>query len=249
MAGVTWTARDWLNLFASVSTSFETPTFAQLGDPQGSPGINQAVDAQTSTNYEVGAKGLAGGRLQYSASIFSIDLEDQLVPFEVADDIFYRNAGESRREGFELALDYRFDDRWSTALAYTLNDFEFEDFSAAGVVLDGNDNPGVPENQLYAELSWTHPRGWYAIGDVLHVGSFYADDLNSAPARVDDYQVATLRGGRRLDLGGVSVNAFVGINNLLDEDYYANVRINQTFERFFEPAPGRHYYGGVAVRF
>jgi len=87
------------------------------------------------------------------------------------------------------------------------------------------------------------------IGDVLHVGEFFADDANSAPARVDSYQVANLRGGRRLNLAGVSLNAFVGVNNLFDEDYFSNVRINQSFNRFFEPAPGRHFYGGFAVRF
>jgi iron complex outermembrane receptor protein len=249
MAGVTWRVRDWLNLFASVSTSFETPTFAQLGDPAGSPGINQAVEAQTSTNYEIGAKGLVAGRLQYSASLFTIDLEDQLVPFEVADDVFYRNAGESSRNGFELALDYRISERWRSTLAYTLNDFQFDDYTAAGTVLDGNENPGVPDNQLFLELAYSHPDGWYAIGDLLHVGEFYADDANSGPARVDAYQVASLRGGRQLSVGGVPLNAFVGVNNLFDEEYFSNVRINQSFNRFFEPAPGRHVYGGFSVRF
>ena len=54
--------------------------------------------------------------------------------------------------------------------------------------------------------------------------------------------------GRRFDFGAVSANVFLGVNNLFDEDYFSNVRINQTFARFFEPAPGRHFYGGVAIR-
>ncbi len=248
-AGVTWIVRDWLNLYASLSTSFETPTFAQLGDPAGGPGINQDVDAQTSTNYEIGAKGLVGDRLQYSLAVFSIDLADQLVPFELADDVFYRNAGESSRDGVELALDYRFDERWSAALALTLNDFQFDDYTASGVVLDGNETPGVPESQLFVELAYHHPAGWYAVGDLLHVGSFYADDANSDAAYVDDYQVANLRGGRRFLVGGMPVNLFAGVNNLFDEAYFSNVRINQTFDRYFEPAPDRHVYGGFSIRF
>ena len=248
-AGVTWIVRDGLNLYASLSTSFETPTFAQLGDPAGGPGINQGVDAQTSTNYEIGAKGRLGDRLQYSAALFSIDLDDQLVPFELADDVFYRNAGESSRDGFELALDYRFDERWSAALALTLNDFQFDDYTASGVVLDGNETPGVPESQLFVELAYRHPEGWYAVGDLLHVGRFYADDANSDAARVDDYRVANLRGGRRFLVGGLPVNLFAGVNNLFDEEYFSNVRLNQTFNRYFEPAPDRHVYGGVSIRF
>jgi iron complex outermembrane receptor protein len=224
------------------------PTFAQLGDPAG-PGINPNVDAQSSTNYELGAKGLVGTRLRYGVSVFHIDIEDQLVPFELNDDVFYRNAGESSRNGIELSLDYQFTPSLSTTVAFTVSDFEFEEFTVAGVSLDGNDNPGIPENQLFAELSYVRPDGWYAFADLLHVGSSYADDLNTAPAHVDAYQVANVRFGRDLAVAGTPVSAFVGINNVLDEEYFSNVRINQTGNRYFEPAPGRHFYGGFAVTF
>jgi iron complex outermembrane recepter protein len=247
MAGITWVARDWINVYASVSTSFETPTFAQLGDPTG-PGINAGIDAQTSTNYEIGVKGLVGSRTRYGVAGFSIDLKDQLVPFELNDDVFYRNAGESTRNGLEVSVEHHFSAEWTAALAYTLNDFQFEDFTAAGVELDGNENPGIPKNQLFLELAYLRPDGWYGLVDMLHVGRFYADDVNSPTARVDDYQVANARFGRRLELGNLSANLFVGVNNLLDEDYFSNVRINQTFNRFFEPAPGRHYFGGVSLQ-
>jgi iron complex outermembrane receptor protein len=247
MAGLTYSVRDWLNLYVSVSTSFETPTFAQLGDPDG-PGINATLDAQTSTSYELGAKGIVGSATRYGVAVFSIDLEDQLVPFELNDDVFYRNAGESSRNGLELSLQHQFSPLWSASLAYTLNDFQFEDFTAAGVVLDGNENPGIPKNQLFLEVAHVRPDGWYAFVDLLHVGRFYADDVNSGPGRIDDYQVANTRFGRHISIGGLEANVFLGVNNLFDEDYFSNVRINQTFNRFFEPAPGRHFYGGVSLR-
>ncbi|HEX7034978.1 MAG TPA: TonB-dependent receptor [Pseudomonadales bacterium] len=247
MVGLMWTVRDWLNAYASISTSFETPTFAQLGDPAG-PGINAGLDAQTSTNYELGVKGLIGTRTQYGVSVFHIDLEDQLVPFQQNEDIFYRNAGESSRNGLELFAVHHFTPELSVSAAYTLNDFQFEDFTASDVVLDGNENPGIPKNQLFLEVAYVRSDGWYGFADLLHVGRFYADDVNSADARVDDYRVGNARIGRRFDFGGVSANVFLGVNNLFDEDYFSNVRINQTFARFFEPAPGRHFYGGVAIR-
>jgi iron complex outermembrane receptor protein len=242
-----YTAQDWLNLYASVSTSFETPTFAQLGDPSG-PGINSDVSAQTSTNYEVGAKGVAGQRLRFDVSVFHIDLEDQLVPFEQNDDVFYRNAGESSRNGLEIALGYQLTPSWSANLAYTLNDFEFETFTENGVVLDGNEQPGAPGDQLYLELAYQNDAGWYAFWDVLHVGAFYADDANAPAGRVDDYRVSNLRGGRAVSFAGLVANAFLGVNNVFDADYFSNIRINQTFNRAFEPGPGRHIYGGFSVR-
>lgn len=247
MAGVTFVANDWLNVFASATTSFETPTFAQFGDPDG-PGIDTTLDAQTSTNFELGIKGRMGGRASYTASLFRIDLKDQLVPYEVNGDVFYRNAGESSRDGLELALDYRFSETLGATLAVTLNDFEFDDYRVDGTNLDGNDNPGIPRSQVFLELSWVGASGWYAFGDVLHVGRLYADDANSSAAGVDDYRIANLRFGRALTVGGLEANAFVGLNNVFDETYFSNVRINQTFNRYFEPGPGRHVYGGFSLR-
>jgi len=42
-------------------------------------------------------------------------------------------------------------------------------------------------------------------------------------------------------------NVSGGVNNLFDESYYANVRLNATAGRYFEPAPGRHGYLSFAV--
>jgi len=45
------------------------------------------------------------------------------------------------------------------------------------------------------------------------------------------------------------LSAYVGLRNLLDEEHYSNVRLNGTFGRFYEPAPGRSVYGGVELSF
>ena len=42
---------------------------------------------------------------------------------------------------------------------------------------------------------------------------------------------------------------FAGVNNLFDEDYSANVRINAFGGRYFEPAPTRNAYGGLTVSY
>ncbi len=42
---------------------------------------------------------------------------------------------------------------------------------------------------------------------------------------------------------------FVGINNLFDETYNANLRINAFGGRFYEPGPDRNFYAGVTIRF
>ena len=61
--------------------------------------------------------------------------------------------------------------------------------------------------------------------------------------------VANLRVGASLALGQWQLDPFLGVNNLFDENYISNVRINGFGGRLFEPAPKRNIYGGVAVRY
>jgi iron complex outermembrane receptor protein len=46
---------------------------------------------------------------------------------------------------------------------------------------------------------------------------------------------------------GLRLSPFVGINNVADETYTANARINATANRFFEPGPGRNGYAGITL--
>jgi len=248
MAGLLWSPAAWANLYANLSTAFETPSLNQLENPAG-PGFLESLEAQTSTNYEVGIKGLFGGRLRYELALFRIDLEDELVPFEAAGDVFFRNAGASTREGLEIAAEARLSEGLRLTVAYSYNDFRYDRFAVGGNSFDGNVLPGVPESQLFAELAWTHRDGWYATWDLLRIGELYADDANSDAARVDGYTVSNLRLGRRYRAGRLSISPFLGINNLFDEAYFANIRVNQSFNRFFEPAPGRNLYGGLGVSY
>jgi iron complex outermembrane receptor protein len=40
----------------------------------------------------------------------------------------------------------------------------------------------------------------------------------------------------------------MSVNNLFNEEYNSNVRINATFGRYYEPAPLRNVSGGVTAR-
>ena len=44
-------------------------------------------------------------------------------------------------------------------------------------------------------------------------------------------------------------NNGVGINNLFDEEYIDNLRINDRNLRFFEPAPEINVYGGLSISY
>ena len=42
---------------------------------------------------------------------------------------------------------------------------------------------------------------------------------------------------------------FIFVNNLTDESYSAEIRINNFGGRYYEPAPDRHFYGGLSIRY
>ena len=134
-------------------------------------------------------------------------------------------------------------------MAYTYSDFRFDKFvTDDGDDFSGNRIPGIPENVLYGEVNYTHSSGLYGVLDARYVGKLYADNSNSVST--DPYTVVNLRVGlAQWQIGNWELGPFVGINNLTDESYWAEVRINSFGGRFYEPAPDRHFYGGVAIRY
>jgi iron complex outermembrane recepter protein len=61
--------------------------------------------------------------------------------------------------------------------------------------------------------------------------------------------VIDLRAGlASLRLGGIGVEPYAGITNLLDEEYNTSVVINAFGRRFYEPGPSRSFYVGVDAR-
>ena len=92
-------------LFANYSNSFETPTTTELANPDGSGGFNRSLDPQEADNFEIGYR-LAMSGVSLELAAFKIDLEDELIPFELAQfpgRTFFGNAGRSEREGLEAA--------------------------------------------------------------------------------------------------------------------------------------------------
>jgi iron complex outermembrane receptor protein len=177
-------------------------------------------------------------------------VNDEIVPFEMegSGQSFFQNAGASSHDGLEAALSLELTPGLTGSASYTWSDFQFDDFHGLnGEVYDGNRIPGVPEHLFNLNLSWSHSSGFYAAGDVLYVGSFFADNANEV--ETESYVVTSLRAGYRWNHGQWIFEPFVGVNNLLDEEYFANVRLNASFGRYYEPAPERNVYAGVSLRY
>lgn len=251
MAGLRYSPIPTVNLYANVATSFQTPTTTELANrPTGEGGFNLELEPQKATSWELGVKGILADRLTYSLAGFLIDVRDELIPFEAPGQEqrqFFRNAGSSQHNGIEASLEAPINDVLQAGLWYTYSNFFFEEFQTAEESFAGNRIPGVPPHRAFAQLGYRDERAVFAFLEAEYVDSYFVDDANTTTN--DSYVVASVRGGWTGDFRGFEWRPFIGVNNLFDERYNGSVVVNAVGGRFFEPAPGRNVYGGIAVAY
>jgi iron complex outermembrane receptor protein len=256
--GLSYTVSDAFVPYATVSSSFETPTTTELVNrPDQSGGFNDELGPQRAVNYEIGARGRIGSRVEYSVSGFLARVSDAIVQFrQVGATAFFRNAGRTHNDGVELGVSVtpvpqlRLFGSYTYA-RYVFTDYRFED-NGVIVVRDGNRLPGVPEH--FARLGARIDPG-YGFGiDVDHTlsSSLFADDANTFEIDGWGAGVTNLRVSWDGDLGRAAVRPFIGVNNLFDKAYIASVTINGfdavvQAPRVIEPAPGRSVYVGAEL--
>lgn len=248
-AGAVYHWNDSLHLYANMATVFETPTTTELiNNPTGVGGFNPDLNSQESVSYEVGAKGALRQNMRYELALFFMTSDDEIVPFELPESprrAFFRNAGKSERKGAELSIKFRPVPEVEGAVSYAYSNFRFTEFAVGAADFGGNTIPGIPENRVYGSLSYSHPAGLFAEGNVQRVGGFFVDNENLHQNSA--YTLANLRMGWKKKIRSFRGSVFLGLNNLLNETYNANTRINAANGRFFEPGPPFNVYGGIAL--
>ena len=182
--GLAWRLHVAAQPYASVGTSFETPTTTELANrPQGWRRLQSGVECaerhdRGSGTSRPGRRGAALRRVSFSGA----RSRDELIPFEVPGEPgrrFFRNTGSSTHSGVEIGIGGAPLPGVSFRVAYTLARHRFESFRTALDIFDGNTIPGVPEHYLHMTGRFeAPPRLWMAV-DVTHSSSSYLDDANS----------------------------------------------------------------------
>ncbi|MCF8724708.1 iron complex outermembrane receptor protein [Nitrospina gracilis] len=248
-AGVVYHLADRHQVYANVASVFEAPTTTELiNNPSGAGGFNPNLQSQTSLSQELGLRGKPAD-WEYEVAVFYIRSWDEITPFELPafpGRTFFRNAGKSRRLGLETRLATPMWHGLQAEAAYTYSDFEFEEFVANNVSLEGKTFPGVPVHHWEGRVSYTHPSGTFGQVRVQRVGRVFADNANTSSNA--GYSLGQLLLGWEGKWECIEASLFAGVNNLFDDRYNANVRINAAFGRFFEPGPPINVFGGLRLR-
>ena len=250
--GITFNPDPATTVWASLATSFETPTTTELANrAEGDGGFNQALDPQRSLSAEIGAR-WRGRRMTFEGAAYVTRTRDALIAFrENAGRTYFRNAGETRITGAEASVSYEVVARLVALATWTHTSATFIDYRLtegdAITILDGNRLAGIPRNVARIGLRGTV--GQRIVVDVDHAwsGSMFADDRNLVKVEGWGAGVTGLRLRWDGGFGAHRVVPFVVVTNVFDRDYVGSVTINGGFGRVYEPAAGRTLSVGVSL--
>lgn len=258
VAGLVFKATPVLNFYANLGKGFETPTLIEvtyLDATNPAAGANAALKPSSSTNLELGAKWLPTDNSRINAAVFHISTDDEIVVSkQVGTTASYNNAGKTKRDGFELSAEHRFNSKLSAFLAYSYLDASFDQTfsytsSGAPVTINkGNAIPGTYKTQIYGELAWREQAiGLNSAIEMRHFSKAFVNDTNSESAPA--YTVYSVRASLQQQVGRWRVTEYARVDNLFDKEYIGSVRVNDGNTRFYEPAPGRNYIVGVRANY
>jgi iron complex outermembrane receptor protein len=260
-----------ISAYASWSTGFSPPTEEEIRPSDGR--INTDLQAERGRSYELGLRGrLADQRLTFDVAVFDQRLYETIVTRSTDAGItLFSNAGTTRQWGAEAAVScwlWRPETSNSTRplppgtgaqpglrawVNYAYNRFRFQDYQQGSQDFSGNRLTGTAPHTLTAGLDFSSRLGFYAAPTLSHQAEIPLNDANTEYA-AGYWAFGTKLGWRAALLasepnqaGPLTVDVFGGIENATDRRYSLGNDLNAFGSRYFQPAPGRNYYGGASV--
>tara|TARA_R110002049_G_scaffold307773_2_gene509413 strand:+ start:163 stop:2478 length:2316 start_codon:yes stop_codon:yes gene_type:complete len=245
------------SLYSNVSHGFSPPSLEETLLPGGL--INTNIKPETGWNFEIGTRAsLIDNRLQFNIALYRLDIKNLLVARRTNNDQFVGvNAGKTQHDGLELSLNYQIVKTENISIknfiSYTNNNFKFKEFIDDTNNYSGNKLTGVPSDIFNAGIDITTKIGIYGHLNFQHVGSMPITDSNTL--FTDDYNLTNMKMGYKTNVSKkLTLNAFLGIDNIFDEAYASQILINATgfggsAPRFYYPGNPVNYYTGINLNY
>ncbi|WP_419657229.1 TonB-dependent receptor [Desulfosarcina variabilis str. Montpellier] len=207
---LSWDAQDNAMLYFSVAKGYLAGGLNAWGDDE----ETAKFDAQTSWNYELGAKtNWLGNRLSMNAALFYIDIDDIHVYSEPSPGVWIAsNAAKAHSQGVELEVRARPLHGLDIGAAFGWVDAQFDEYG------DYTDNTlqYIPAYTLNVNIQYRFASGWFARAEMEGFGKTYYDEANTldrSPFELFHAKVGYETAHWDLYLYG---------NNLLDKEYFTS---------------------------
>ena len=254
-------------VYSSFGYSFDSPAGNELDDyPRADRPIkllNPDLKPQHSTNFEFGVKGNIKNNENdflrntvFDFTFFNTIINDEIVPFEINTNVFFRNSAKTNRRGLEAGISTEVYDGLKAILSYTFSDFIYDEYET--IILDAigdtsfanyssNVVPSVPKHNILFGLEYKHQItsniNGYIKGTFQSISEMYVDDANSEQA--DAYQILNSTMGFEMFLGNFNILLSGGINNILDKTYVGFININSVKRNFYEAGEPRSFFAAL----
>ncbi len=255
---------QWMAVYTSYGLSFDSPAKNELDPVNPEFLYNYDLDPQESKNFEIGFKGNRINaeayflrRILMEATFFNIKIDNEIVPFEVLGEVYFRNAAQTNRTGVEFGTTIEIVRNLNFVASYTWSDFSYNSYEAQTIELDstgnfienirdfsGNIVPSVPEHNLYLATSFSQPLFEHLDGfaklSYNGISGLWVDDANSD--QTDGYNLLNGTIGLDMLFGQLNIMISGGINNIFDEIYVGFTNTNSADKRFYEAGAPQNFY-------
>jgi Fe(3+) dicitrate transport protein len=242
-----------LELYATVAQAYRPLTYGELVPTSPDGVVNGDLKEGRSLQFELGVRGKPLPYLTYDVSGFYYTFNDQVseitgINSEGVSFTTTENVGDARFVGLEAATELDILALFNGGAESPYGQFNFY---GNVTLLDAEFTAGPAEGFTppYASNYLIKVGGIYRWKDVVKVGLLgtlvdetFADANNTPERFIPSYNVWDLTAEVNFCHGRVGV--FAGINNLFNQDFYAEIR-----DEGIVPAYLRNYYGGVSFKF
>jgi Fe(3+) dicitrate transport protein len=259
--GVTYDINDNLVVYAGVHRGFSPP---RIEDIVTNAGGTVDLNAEESTNWELGLRGTPARGFDIDVSYFVMEFDNQIVPASVAGGVgaTLTSAGETRHAGLEATARFSLrdagvmqrDDLYLRTAITWVGEAEYvgERFSSVSgfgaVSVSGNRLPYAPEWIASAAVGYEWGDWLNLQAELQYTGEMFTDDLNTvAPIAngqrglIEDVAIVNL--AANYTPGGDDLTYFVTVKNVFDELYIVDRA------RGILPGAPRMAQAGVSLRF
>lgn len=264
--GLNYKLTPYIALYSSYGLSYDYPALSELENTalstQPRLSLNPDLNPEKSYNFELGIKGNVINsesefmrKVFFDITFFDYLVENEIVPYLIFQDTYFRTANKTRRVGLESGITTEPFEGIEFTVNYTWTNFKYDlyktvlntDSGPRNADFSGNKVPAIPTHSVNVILNYEFELSDDISGllqwDCDYFSKMYANDSNSEYA--PGYFYGNVMAGVNVKLNNYKITGYVGLRNIFDKKYIGFVNINDYLGRYYEPGEPRYFYMGL----
>lgn len=272
--GGSYSFSNAVTAFANWSQGFMPPSTEELANnPVGYSGFNTHLVPATSNSVEIGLRGFFNDKLYYEITGFTMNTENDFFRFKQTgrgnQEVFYGNAGNSKRMGIETFISLKILENLSLQVAYTYADYKYTSANIDPVYTDptyvlttppaaGQWLPNSPKHQLYAEVVYSINKNFtVSLGTEYQSKWAIYTDAKAYNGELDPAIYQNWQEGFNLyharisylwNIWGLNGECSLFARNFTGAKYMAFTEPDPDGNSY-QPGPGREFFGTIKIKF